>query len=343
MGYSSVSSSSRTRTGSSERSHRSHSHRHRSYSPRSSRSRSSSRSGRHYRRSRSGSRSKSHSKHITKEEQKPVPGNTLSLLMKQVEENPELYKSSDIQFVEKYKYGKDLYIGGIPEGTNSEDLLHFFNKVIKLAHLNIIPGDPCLTCRINTKFAFINCRSEEEVNKALNLDQIPYMGHKLKIGRPSTYEGPTGVHGNYPDNFSHIVVPEMSEDYTTDYKDLENVLPPIPTELISLYSTETDVIIYTPYMKIDNILSLEDIEDDDEYEDTKTDIQEQLQNWGTLQSLTIPRDGPYKGFVFAVYEDEKQCEKACTELKKLLFDGKYVKASPISKQEYEKYISTEQA
>ena len=43
---------------------------------------------------------------------------------------------------------------------------------------------------MNAKFCFIECRTVEDCNNALNLNGIPFMGQNLKIARPSKYAGP---------------------------------------------------------------------------------------------------------------------------------------------------------
>eukprot|EP00611_Tribonema_gayanum_P010096 TRINITY_DN19_c0_g1_i8.p1 TRINITY_DN19_c0_g1~~TRINITY_DN19_c0_g1_i8.p1 ORF type:complete len:124 (-),score=22.45 TRINITY_DN19_c0_g1_i8:470-841(-) len=57
-------------------------------------------------------------------------------------------------------------------------------------NLNTAPGNPIVQCRVSNKFAFIELRSVDETNNCLSLNQIPFMGTPLKIGRPSKYRGP---------------------------------------------------------------------------------------------------------------------------------------------------------
>lgn len=47
--------------------------------------------------------------------------------------------------------------------------------------LNVAPGNPVTSCRLNSKFAFCVMRTPEEAAKALNLNGIPYLGNVLKL------------------------------------------------------------------------------------------------------------------------------------------------------------------
>jgi len=88
------------------------------------------------------------------------------------------------------KEAKELFIGNTPPGTADAVLLEFLNAAMRQVGLLTGPLDPIATCRMNQKFAFIECRTIEDCSNCLNLDGIPFMGSMLKIGRPSKYTGP---------------------------------------------------------------------------------------------------------------------------------------------------------
>lgn len=94
-------------------------------------------------------------------------------------------------FVEP-KEMRELFVGNTPPGTNEMVLLEFLNLAMR--HVKLATGpegqDPVLTCRMNNKFAFAECRTAEDANRMLSLTNIPFMGALLKIGRPSKYVGP---------------------------------------------------------------------------------------------------------------------------------------------------------
>ena len=87
---------------------------------------------------------------------------------------------------------RELFVGNTPPGTNEQVLLEFLNLAMR--HVKLATGpegvDPIVICRMNNKFAFVECRTAEDANRMLNLNNIPFMGAMLKIGRPSKYTGP---------------------------------------------------------------------------------------------------------------------------------------------------------
>ncbi|CAM9951085.1 unnamed protein product [Ascophyllum nodosum] len=97
----------------------------------------------------------------------------------------------------------ELFVGNIPVGTTQQGLIDFLNAAMLKARasftplppffrvgLNMTPGNPVTSCRLNSKFAFCVMRTPEEAAKALNLNGIPYLGNMLKLQRPSSYTGP---------------------------------------------------------------------------------------------------------------------------------------------------------
>ena len=54
---------------------------------------------------------------------------------------------------------------------------------MRIANLNIWPGDPIRSCRILPKFCFISLRHEDEATAALNMDGIYFHGQRLKLSK----------------------------------------------------------------------------------------------------------------------------------------------------------------
>ena len=53
-----------------------------------------------------------------------------------------------------------------------------------------VEGNPIINVRTNAKFAFIEFRSIEETNNALNMNGIPFNSMELRIKRPEKFPGP---------------------------------------------------------------------------------------------------------------------------------------------------------
>ena len=83
------------------------------------------------------------------------------------------------------KLQRELFVGNTtPEMTESM-LKDFLGRALEQVGLTIMPGNPILACRVSGKFAFVELRSKEEAANALNLNNIPYLGAQLRVGRPS--------------------------------------------------------------------------------------------------------------------------------------------------------------
>ena len=120
----------------------------------------------------------------------PVPENTpgAALLMGAVSTtNPE------------EKLQRELFVGNTTPEMTEVMLRDFLGRAMEQVGLTIYPGNPILACRVSGKFAFVELRSKEEAANALNLNNIPYLGATLRVGRPSKYTGPETPHGNWED------------------------------------------------------------------------------------------------------------------------------------------------
>lgn len=97
------------------------------------------------------------------------------------------------------KLQRELFVGNTtPEMTESM-LRDFLGRAMEQVGLTTMPGNPILSCRVSGKFAFVELRTKEEAANALNLNNIPYLGATLRVGRPSKYTGPETPHGNWED------------------------------------------------------------------------------------------------------------------------------------------------
>ena len=97
------------------------------------------------------------------------------------------------------KVNRELFVGNTtPEMTESM-LRDFLGRAMEQVGLTTMPGNPITACRVSGKFAFVELRSKEEAANALNLNNIPYLGTSLRVGRPSKYTGADTPHGNWED------------------------------------------------------------------------------------------------------------------------------------------------
>lgn len=85
----------------------------------------------------------------------------------------------------------ELHVGNLPEQmTDESELTRFLNDAALKRGLNIQPGNPVISSRINStgRFAFSLFRSKEEATKALELSGTQCFGNTLRVDRPRGYK-----------------------------------------------------------------------------------------------------------------------------------------------------------
>jgi len=200
------------------------------------------------------------------------------------------------------KVYRELFVGNTSPEMNEVDLQEFMGAAMQQVGLTTQPGNPIVTTRLSGKFAFVELRSIEETNNALNLNGIPYMGMSLRVGRPSKYNGPTVPHLDWNDLLVKYVSGDLKPQATA----------PTPTRVISL----------------SNMVTEQDIADDVDYKEILEDTTEECQQFGEVVSVTIPRQGaPGTGKVFVEFSSQEASQKASQTLSGRTFDGRRVEVT----------------
>lgn len=208
---------------------------------------------------------------------------------------------------EQEKIRRELFIGNTtPEMTESM-LREFLGNALQQVGLTTASGNPITACRVSGKFAFIELRSSKEAENALNLNNIPFLGTSLRVGRPSKYTGPPDHHGNW-------------EDILAKYMSGELQLP--GQQAVAAQALRTRVV------QLCNMLNEDDLDDDAEYNDILEDTKEECSQYGQLISVIIPKKGlPGVGKIFLEYASSDDAARAVEGLQGRTFDGKLVQAT----------------
>lgn len=215
---------------------------------------------------------------------------------------------------EQEKVNRELFVGNTtPEMTESM-LKEFLGNAMMQVGLNTQHGNPISTCRVSGKFAFIELRSQEEAANALNLNQIPYLGTQLRVGRPSKWQGKQDQHGNWEDILAKYMSGELQlgESVTAAASAPPPPPPALPTSRV---------------VELKNMLSAQDLENPEEYNDILEDTREECAQFGALVSVIIPRAnevGVTK--IFLEYTSTTDAQKAIAGLSGRTFDGRKVAA-----------------
>ena len=88
------------------------------------------------------------------------------------------------------KINRELHVGNTNPAIRPDQLENFLNAAMIQGGLVTSPG-PCIReVRCSGKFAFVELRTQEEANNAMNLIGIILMGRPLRIARARNYTGP---------------------------------------------------------------------------------------------------------------------------------------------------------
>jgi len=200
------------------------------------------------------------------------------------------------------KVFRELFIGNTSEGMSEVDLQEFLGAAMAQVGLTTKPGNPILTTRLSGKFAFVEMRSIEETNAALNMNGIPYMGMNLRVGRPSKYSGPQVPHLEWNELLAKFMAGELQP--------LAPAAPP------------------TTVIRLDKMVTVADVASDEDHKEILEDTAEECGKYGAVTSVVIPRDGaPGSGLVFVAFAEAAQAAAASAALAGRTFDGRSVAAA----------------
>merc|ERR1712183_158331 len=182
----------------------------------------------------------------------------------------------------------ELFIGNTTPEMTEQMLTDFLGKAMIQVGLTNSPGNPITACRVSGKFAFIELRSKEEAAKALNLNNIPYLGAMLRVGRPSKYTGSITQHGNWEDILAKYMSGELKFPRQVNEECGSNMVTkmetPIMVESVVMPSTQPSNVV-----ALKNMPTLEDLQSDEDYEEVLEDTKEECGKFGALNNVVIPR------------------------------------------------------
>ena len=206
---------------------------------------------------------------------------------------------------EQEKLSRELFIGNTTPEMTETMIRDFLGDAMLQVGLNDQPGNPIVTCRVSGKFAFVELRTAQEAKNALNLNNIPFLGSVLRVGRPSKWNGPPDPHGNWEDILARYMAGEL-------------VVKPLGA---ASYATSRVV-------QLLNMLSEQDLTNEDEFQDILEDVREECSQFGNLLSVVIPKIGETGATkIFLEYEKIEDAQKAIGGLEGKTFDGRIVEAT----------------
>jgi len=231
------------------------------------------------------------------------------------------------------KLNRELFIGNTTPEMTEAMLRDFLGRAMEQVGLTRMPGNPIVSCRVSGKFAFVELRTKEEAENALNLNNIPYLGASLRVGRPSKYTGPHTPHGNWEDILAKFMSGELQlNNAASAPAPPAAVAAPAMAQMpaapaMTMAPAAVPAAVPTRVVELKQMLTQQDLEDDEEYNDILEDTRDECSSFGTLKNIVIPRSGPGATKIFLEYLSAEDAGKAIAGLRGRTFDGRQVGAA----------------
>jgi RNA recognition motif-containing protein len=202
------------------------------------------------------------------------------------------------------KQGCCIFVKNLPRGVSPQIVVQFLNRAIYRSGLSTSSYKPVVRCRMSGNFAFVVCASMEDANKAMELDGVSLLGSKLRISSSSRY-----VSRGDKSGMSKGLL-EGSNMRGSNVKVVNNV---------SLISDKP-----TRVLVLDNVVSYEDLDEDEDYIETLIDVKDECSQYGSLSKIYVPRFGVYATKIFLEYKSVDDAVNAHEKLNNRTFDERIV-------------------
>ncbi|CAM9505310.1 unnamed protein product, partial [Choristocarpus tenellus] len=243
---------------------------------------------------------------------------------------------------------RELYVGNTSPEMNDVLLKDFLGNTMQQVGMTLKPGSPIIHTRVSGNFAFVECRSIEEATNLLSLNGIPFLGQELKINRPSKYPGPETPHLNWPDVLARYTsgnpnapIPAPATIFRpASMTMVGGMMTTAPGTTAAALAAAAAVEALVPaarptkVLRLNNMLTSEDLEDEDGLEDIEEETKEGGEKFGTVTSVVVPRPStkvesemPGVGYVFVAFDGVDGSAGAAASLRGRTFDGRKVEVT----------------
>uniref|UniRef100_A0A2S2PJY5 U2 snRNP auxiliary factor large subunit n=2 Tax=Schizaphis graminum TaxID=13262 RepID=A0A2S2PJY5_SCHGA len=217
------------------------------------------------------------------------------------------YNSSSFDFKTVQDSGNKLFIGGLPRYLNEDQVTELLTSFGQLKTFNLVRDS--VNC-FNGDYAFC-----EYVDAAITDQVIAHLNGLLLEGKNIV------VHKAYNGAKEAKVEQLFAPNQVSGLAVIETVGP--PTEVLCLL----------------NIVTPDELKNDNEYEEILVDIREECIKFGSVRSLKIPRpiegiDVPGCGKVFIEFNSFGDCEKTLQALSGRTFNNRTVLTSYMESEKY---------
>ncbi|KAL3794750.1 hypothetical protein HJC23_012760 [Cyclotella cryptica] len=230
------------------------------------------------------------------------------------------------------KLSRELFVGNTTPEMTDVMIRDFLGRAMEQVGLTTMPGNPINSVRVSGKFAFVELRTAQEAANALNLNNIPYLGTCLRVGRPSKYTGPETPHGNWEDILAKFMSGELK------LNNAATAASPAPVAAAPAYASHFAAAPAqrpTCVVELKHMLTQQDLENDDEFQEILEDTRDECSSFGPLKNVIIPRSGPGATKIFLEYTTPDDAAKAIAGLAGRTFDGRQVVAGYFDEMKFQ--------
>jgi len=236
----------------------------------------------------------------------------------------KLLMIKDMTNSQSAKVDRKLYIGNIPTGITPQMLTDLLNSALQKMGVNVDPpGNSIIGAWISpdNNYAFVDFRTPEEATNGFALNSVAIHGQTLKVGRPRSYQQTQTVQNPLALLLGTPGVPINPAAVAGQGDEA----PPI--------TTTAKIFPPSRILVLKNMVQVEELEIDEEYEEIQEDVKEECEKSGKVLSMKIPRpikgktDIPGLGKIFLEYSTIDEAKNARKELHGRIFADNTVEVS----------------
>ncbi|KXZ53229.1 hypothetical protein GPECTOR_7g1123 [Gonium pectorale] len=241
---------------------------------------------------------------------------------------------------------REIYVGNLAIGVVTADMLReLFNTILANQVSDPVNAPPVVNVNLDPsagRFAFIEFRTRELTDAAIQLDKLELCGRQMNIGRPKGYvavqQQQQQLLGVAQDTSSQLANAAKMGQAQVLAAALAGAVPAPPNTLAAAAATLT-VTTPTSVVLLENMVPCSTIRDDNERKETLEDLQQEVVKYGTMVAMAVPLPPPHVAgneasriyVKFATAEQATQCRNI---MDKRRFDDSMVNAYFVTEGEF---------
>ncbi|GFR47985.1 hypothetical protein Agub_g9809 [Astrephomene gubernaculifera] len=227
---------------------------------------------------------------------------------------------------------REIYVGNLAIGVVTADMLkELFNTILANQVPDPTNAPPVVNVNLDSsagRFAFIEFRTRELTDAAIQLDKLELCGRQMNIGRPKGYVDPSSQLANAAKMGQAQVLAAA----------LAGAVPAPASTLAAAAATLT-VSTPTNVVLLENMVSCGTIRDENERKEILEDVQQEVVKCGPVIGLAVPMPPAHVGNheasrVYVKYSTAAEAQRCRTMMDGRKFDDNAVRATFVTEGEF---------